>query len=179
MTIASRITVNVRVLMTCIFVCFMSQVALAEAPLALTKQSPLILKIQRSVPYYTLPISAMRKVNGEIGAEYNLFLSGNLTSYTWEMLPGLSAKIAHNIALDELKTQDTQVMYQCHGRTCGSSNQWANKVFGESRLYGLNAQQSYAALKKDALDGVYYYALYSTQRGNKKVYLHLDVIQEK
>lgn len=181
MTIASRVKVRARVLISFIFVGLMSQASQAsqaEMSLAVTKQSPLVQQTQRSVPYYTLPISAMRKVNGVIGAEYNLFLSGNLSSYTWEMLPGLSAKTAYDSAVQELKTQDTKVMYECNGRTCGSSNHWANQVFDESRLYGLNTQQAYAALKKDTLKGVYY-ALYSTQRGNKKVYLHLEIIQQK
>jgi hypothetical protein len=69
------------------------------------------------------------------------------------------------------------VIYQCQGRSCGSSHQWANEVFHQARLYGLVAKQSYAALKKDTPQGLDYYALYSTERGNKKVYLHLEMIQ--
>jgi len=104
-------------------------------------------------------------------------LSGQLSSYTWEMMPGLSAKMVHENALAELKAVNVEVLYQCHGRSCGSSNQWANQVFHQSRLYGLDSQQSYAALKQDTLKGQNYYALYSTERGNKKVYLHLEMIK--
>ncbi len=152
--------------------------AQAEAPLSITKTSQLINQTQINTPYYTLPTSAIRKVNGVIAAEYNLFLSGQLTSYTWQMTPGLSAKIAHDKALGELTMQSAQVLFQCEGRLCGSSNQWANQVFGESRLYGLDNQQAYAVLKQDTPEGPIYYALYSTQRGNKKVFLQLEMIQE-
>lgn len=176
MTFSSRLTVSASVLMSCIFVAFASH---AQVSLAVAEHSPLVEQTQGNVPYYTLPISAMRKVNGVIGAEDNIFLSGDLTTTTWQMLPGLSAKSAYDKALEELKSEDTQVIYQCHGRACGSSNHWANQVFNNSRLYGLTTEQFYAALKKDTLNGPHYYALYSTERGNKQVYLHLEIIQGK
>jgi hypothetical protein len=176
MTIYSRLIASTGLLMGCIFISLTAQ---AQFSLTVAEQSPIIQKTQRSALYYTFPISAMRKVNGVIGAEYNLFLSGNLTGTTWQMLPGLSAKTAYDSALKELKAKNAQVIYQCHGRACGSSNQWANQVFSQSRLYGLDTQQSYAALKQDTLNGPHYYALYSTERGNKKVYLHLEMIQGK
>tara|TARA_B100000809_G_scaffold265553_1_gene324758 strand:- start:11015 stop:11551 length:537 start_codon:yes stop_codon:yes gene_type:complete len=174
MAIFSRLTSNASILISCFCV---SLVAQAEVNLDVTQNSFLIQQTQISAPYYTLPTSAMRKVNGVIGAEYNLSLSGQLSSYTWEMMPGLSAKMVHEKALTELKAVNVEVLYQCHGRSCGSSNQWANQVFHQSRLYGLDSQQSYAALKQDTLKGQNYYALYSTERGNKKVYLHLEMIK--
>ena len=174
MAIFSRLTANASILISCFCVSLAAQ---AEVTLSVTENSLLIEQTELSAPYYTLPTSSMRKVNGVIGAEYNLSLSGQLSSYTWEMMPGISAKIAYDKALEELKTVNAQVLYQCHGRSCGSSNQWANQVFHQSRLYGLDSQQSYAALKQDTLKGVNYYALYSTERGNRKVYLHLEMIQ--
>ena len=46
----------------------------AETTLEVTKNSRLIEQVQRDAPFYTLPISAMRKVNGVIAAEYNMQL---------------------------------------------------------------------------------------------------------
>jgi len=174
MAFFSRLIGNASILISCFCVSLSAQ---AEVALGVTENSILIEQTELNAPYYTLPTSAMRKVNGVIGAEYNLSLSGHLSSYTWEMMPGLSAKIAYDKALEELNTDNAEVLYQCHGRSCGSSNQWANQVFHQSRLYGLDSQQSYAALKQDTLKGAIYYALYSTERGNKKVYLHLEMIQ--
>jgi hypothetical protein len=174
MAVFSRLSGGLSILISCLCVSFSAQ---AEITLGVAETSRLVERSQLGAPYYILPTSAMRKVNGEIGAEFNLYLSGQLTSYTWEMMPGLSAKVAYDTALEELTLADAEVIYQCHGRACGSSIQWANKVFNQSRLYGLDTQQSYAALKKDTPQGLDYYALYSTQRGNKKVYLHLEMIQ--
>ena len=174
MAIFSRLTGNAKVLICCLCVSLSAQ---AEVTLTVTENSRLIEQTQLSAPYYILPTSAMRKVNGVIGAEYNSYLSGQLMTYTWEMISGVSAKMAHDKALEELLTLDAKVIYQCHGRPCGSSNQWANQVFHQSRLYGLDSKQSYAALKQDTTNGPNYYALYSTERGNRKVYLHLEMIQ--
>ena len=175
MAIFSRLTVKAGMLIGGLCLSLAVQ---AEVGLGITKSSQLINSEQIETPYYTLPTSAMRKVNGLIAAEYNLFLAGQLTRSTWQMIPGLSAQIAYDKALEELTGANANVLYQCHGRLCGSSNQWANQVFGESRLYGLDNKQSYAALKQDTPKGPIYYALYSTQRGNKKIYLHLEMLQQ-
>ncbi|MDC9720438.1 MAG: DUF4892 domain-containing protein [Gammaproteobacteria bacterium] len=154
----------------------LSTFALADIHLEVAKNGRLVEQVQVGAPYYTLPISAMRKVNGVIGAEYSLDLSGQLTSYTWEMIAGISAETVHAKAMDSLHAHGAQVIFQCSGRTCGSSNQWANQVFHQSRLYGLDGSQAYAALKQETPDELVYYALYSTKRGNRKVYLHLEII---
>ena len=165
---------------TCIFIGWLcvSLGAHAGVTLEITKNSRLVNQSQLETPYYILPTGSMRKVNGVVKAEYSLSLSGQLTRHTWEMPPGLSAKIAYDKALEELKMLAAKVIFQCQGRFCGSSHQWANEVFGESRLYGLDNQQSYAALKQKTATGSNYFALYSTERGNKKVYLHLEMIQD-
>jgi hypothetical protein len=150
----------------------------ADFDLQLTKQSPLIQQSQQASPYYTLPLSAMRKVNGVIGAEYDRMLSGTLTRATWQMQPGLSAQNAFKIILGELTDKQAKILYQCFGRKCGSSNQWANQVFQEARLYGIDAKQAYAALEQTMGNNQTHYALYATERGNKKVFLHLDRIQK-
>jgi|TARA_B110001469_G_scaffold124617_1_gene138628 hypothetical protein len=175
MVIFSRCMAN-----TCIFMAWLcvSLGAQAGVTLEITKNSRLVNQTQLETPYYILPTGSMRKVNGVVKAEYNLELSGQLTRYTWDMIPGLSAKTSHHKALKELQLADAQVIFQCQGRSCGSSHKWANEVFGESRLYGLDKQQSYAALKQKTATGSNYFALYSTERGNKKVYLHLEMIQE-
>ena len=62
------------------------------------------------------------------------------------------------------------------GRECGSSSLWANAVFDNSTLYGSDDQQSYALMRlaeprQDSL-----VALYSITRGNKRAYLHAELL---
>ena len=134
----------------------------------------LIERTSLGAPYYVLPTSSMRKVNGVIAAEHNVFLSGELTAHTWEITPGMGPQRAHERVALELHNVGAEVLFHCSGRACGSSNQWANQVFHQSRLYGLDTQQSYTSMQRKTDVGVTYYALYSTEKGNHKVYLHLE-----
>lgn len=142
----------------------------ADVELDFATGARLVAQGEVDAPYYILPVSSIRKVNGVIAAEHNLYLAGTLMTYTWEIVPGIGAERAHDLALSKLKQIGAEVLFTCQGRACGSSNQWANQVFQQSRLYGLDKQQSYTALQQTSD----YYALYTTQRGNRKVYLHLE-----
>lgn len=149
----------------------------ADVALNMAPGSRLVERATLGAPYYVLPISSMRKVNGIIAAEHNLYLTGELSAYTWQVVPGMGAERAHLSSLSQLQQAGAEVLFDCQGRACGSSNQWANQVFHESGLYGLDEQQSYTALKQKVPDGVDYYALYTIQKGNRKVYLHLEYLQ--
>ncbi|MGI9325133.1 MAG: DUF4892 domain-containing protein [Pseudomonadales bacterium] len=62
-----------------------------------------------------------------------------------------------------------RLVYQCSGRDCGRSNDWANTVFSQSSLYGPDGQQRYLAADLGAaLLGVYV-----IRRGNQRVFVHL------
>lgn len=69
-----------------------------------------------------------------------------------------------------------ELLFECHGRECGSSNQWANRIFGISKLYGPQRYQHYLAANISTADGPLLIALYSIQRGNKRVYTQLDLL---
>jgi hypothetical protein len=175
MAIFSRLAFGLSVVISCLS---LSLAAQAQVASGVVDTGVLLDSTQHSAAYYVLPISSIRKVNGAVGAEDNVYLSGQITRYTWQIMPNISAKVAHDRAIEKLTLADAKVVFKCHGRACGSSSQWANDVFDQSRLYGLATEQSYTALKQDTDNGPNYYALYSTQRGNRKVYLHLVVIKE-
>jgi len=158
---------------------FFPQIGYADLDVGLAQNYRLVERVQIGAPYYVLPVSSMRKVNGIIGAEHTVQLSGELYSYTWQVVPGITSQQAHLQALQSLLTDGAEVLFECQGRACGSSNQWANQVFHQARLYGLDAQQSYTAFKLKGAAGFDYYAVYTIERGNHKVYLHIDLVQGK
>jgi hypothetical protein len=67
---------------------------------------------------------------------------------------------------------DGEILFSCTGRDCGRSNDWANQVFHQAILYGPDSNQRYFALQRD--DQLL--ALYVIERGNKRVYAHLQVL---
>lgn len=89
---------------------------------------------------------------------------------TYEMPPGtqLEDVIEHYESV-----LDTEPLFSCRGRDCGRSNLWANEVFKRASLYGPDANQFYfAGEKAGAL-----IALYVIERGNKRIYAHLEVLR--
>ena len=63
------------------------------------------------------------------------------------------------------------VAFECEGRDCGRSTAWANGVFGVKELVAPDASQFYlAATFDDRLA-----AIYVVQRGNRRVYAHVDL----
>mgnify|MGYP003958983529 CR=1 FL=1 len=127
---------------------------------------------------YHLPLGAMRKVNGVIGAENSRQLQGQLERITWKIAPDYTAHDVHNQLIQQLQSSGARLLFTCQGRACGSSNQWANNTFRQAILYGIDRQQVYAALAIEVDSKQYHYAIYATRRGNRKVYLHADIISE-
>lgn len=70
-------------------------------------------------------------------------------------------------ALDALAMR---VEFTCRGRDCGRSTVWANDVFGVKELVAPDSAQFYLA----ASDGRVLLAIYVVQRGNRRVYAHVD-----
>jgi hypothetical protein len=89
---------------------------------------------------------------------------------TYEMPPGVQTGdvIDHYLAII-----GGDPLFTCRGRDCGRSNLWANEIFNRAMLYGPDDNQFYYA-------GRYHdhlIALYVIERGNKRVYAHLEVLK--
>ena len=65
------------------------------------------------------------------------------------------------------------MVFACEGRACGSSNYWANTVFGTSRLYG-PAEDQYYMLGR-ATDR--YTMIYLARRGTGQAYAMVQSLQ--
>ena len=64
-----------------------------------------------------------------------------------------------------------EIAFTCHGRDCGRSTVWANDVFGVKELVAPDSAQFYLA----AAIGDGLLAIYVVQRGNRRVYAHVDM----
>ena len=66
-----------------------------------------------------------------------------------------------------------ELAFSCRGRECGRSTVWANDVFGVKELVAPDSAQFYLAAK----EGAQLISVYVVQRGNRRVYAHVDVAQ--
>jgi len=122
---------------------------------------------------YRLVLGGLEKVNGVIIPEDEQRLAGELVQLTYRIPSNHSPEEAYSHLSTQLLNSGAAELFSCQGRACGSSNQWANSIFKYSRLYGVDNSQWYGAFQSEGQ----YYILYAVQRGNKRVYLRLEVLE--
>ncbi|MDX1588624.1 MAG: DUF4892 domain-containing protein [Oleiphilaceae bacterium] len=122
---------------------------------------------------YRLYAGAVREVRGEAvsGNSLELEMAGKKRLISTARGVSLEAVKAHYHKA--LEARQAEVVFSCTGRSCGSSNVWANEVFDESTLYGRDEDQFYrVSAWRDANDRVQLNSLYIVQRGNRQVMVH-------
>lgn len=70
-----------------------------------------------------------------------------------------------------LAARGAEVAFACRARDCGRSTTWANDVFGVKELVAPDAAQFYIAAAQGDLRA----SIYVVQRGNRRVYAHVDL----
>lgn len=130
---------------------------------------------QRKIPEYRLILGGLEKVNGVITPEREARYKGGLTRITYRIPDGHGAREPFLHFRSQLQKQNAEILFECEGRDCGSSNYWANSIFRYSKLYGVDRTQSYLA----ARIGQTYFAVYSVIRGNKRVFAHVEALQSE
>jgi len=138
-------------------------------------QSQLISSEQRQEPDYRLMLSGIMKINGRIRTDRDQRLQASLSRMTWQLPDGYDPQSGFSFLRAQLDDRGAQVMFECSGRQCGPSSIWANDVFDQSRLYGIDNTQFYAAMRLDQA----HVALYAVRRGNGRVFLHMDVLENE
>jgi hypothetical protein len=127
---------------------------------------------------YRLALGAMEKINNRWVPEREQRLSGSLSKKTYAIDEGHSASEVFDYFLQQIKQLGGRELFACEGRTCGSSNSWANNHFQVKLLYGLDDRQEYSVLEVEQSNGQRaYVSIYGVTRGNKRNYLQLEVIK--
>lgn len=126
---------------------------------------------------YVLALSSYKKIAGSWRVDRQQRLAGTLARYTLELPEGHSASKGFDFYLDQLQAFNTRELFHCMSRDCGTSNSWANNHFKIQQLYGLDQYQQYGVYEVINADAKpFYVSLYAVQRGNKRVYLQLDIL---
>jgi hypothetical protein len=132
---------------------------------------------QQEVIDHEIGLGAIQKVRGEWRFKHSERLSGNLLSYTWQIVDGFtSAEVMAELLDSVAKGEGTSELFRCKGRACGQGAQWANRVFHQRLLYGRGDSQRYRAY---AIQGENDYRLvaYSAARTADRQYLHVELLR--
>jgi hypothetical protein len=129
----------------------------------------------RTVRDHRLATGSMRKVGGQWSPEQELRKAGELSRITSQIPDGHGPRDVFEFYRERFAGVEARAIYLCSERDCGSSNSWANDVFGVKQLYGLDQEQYYGIFEVvDEEDRLSYLVVYTVMRGNKRVYAHLE-----
>lgn len=168
---AVRFIGGVLVLLVC------SELFAADLPVQNYHNARVIFQSNAETDEYVLALGSYKKIAGSWRVDRQQRLSGKLARYTLELPEGHSANNGFDFYLDQLQNFNFRELFHCESRNCGTSNSWANNHFKIQQLYGLDQFQQYGAYEVTTADEKpFYVALYAVQRGNKRVYLQLDVL---
>ncbi len=149
----------------------------ADLPVQNYPNARVMYQSQAQVDEYILALSSYKKIAGNWRLDRQQRLKGNLARYTLELPERHSASNGFEFYLDQLQNFNFRELFHCKGRDCGTSNSWANNHFKLQQLYGLDQFQQYGAYEVTSVDNKpFFIALYAVQRGNKRVYVQLDVL---
>ncbi len=123
---------------------------------------------------YPLTLGTFEKINGESTAVKEAYVEGRLESATLEIIRPYKLDSAWMHIQNYFKSKSSQLIFDCEGFSCGSSNTWANKRFEVKQLYGLDASQHYQVWRVKFENVSVFVSVYLVQRGNRRVYLQLE-----
>ncbi len=116
-----------------------------------------------------LVLSRIDRIRRDLRVQEKLELDASVEWATYLMPEGASVADVMQHYRDEL---GGDLLFGCQGRDCGRSNDWANQIFQQAILYGLDRTQQYAAWEWQGRLA----SLYAVERGNGRVYARLQVL---
>lgn len=135
---------------------------------------------QAERPQYLLAVGRIQNKNGISAPEHWLQLpQGYLTTETFRVTSSKdTAKIFQHYR-SQLQQAGKKIIFECSSRECGTSIDWANQVFKLSTLYGVDRKQHYIAAQRQQGNLTEYAAIYVTERGTGRIYVHTEIYQTK
>ncbi|WP_439106786.1 DUF4892 domain-containing protein [Congregibacter sp.] len=132
----------------------------------------------RVVRDYLVPLGAIEKIRGAWAPRRSERLSGELAGYTWRVLDGYTT-VEMIDELDERLGQDEGIskVFSCEARACGSSVQWANRIFQQRLLYGTEVSQRYRVYTLEHGGDSYRLLIYGSARSSDRQYLHVEALK--
>lgn len=122
-----------------------------------------------------LILGAIQRISGNLKPEAEIRVAAKVEHWLWQLPVGHTSAEGFE-SLKEQVAVSTSTLFQCQGRSCGLSNDFANQVFGQSILYGRDSDQYYwVGLSDGKTPSVW--LIYTSQRSAKRVYAYVEKIQ--
>lgn len=124
---------------------------------------------------YEFVLSPVESVARELQIDESVRIPARYVRETWEMPRSATFNEIRDYLQGRLRERGFTTLFDCEGRDCGRSNLWANHIWRLAVLYGPNTSQFYLAVQQQ--DQGLLAALYLVERGNRRIYANLDIVE--
>ncbi|WP_299774194.1 DUF4892 domain-containing protein [uncultured Pseudoteredinibacter sp.] len=141
-----------------------------------SKVSRVVYDSKAETQQWLLPLGPIERIDGLWQPEQSRQLEGKLRRRTLEFRAENSEAGLFRDYEQLLKKQGAQLLFNCLGRDCGQSNNWANRYFNIYQLYGREDSQRLSSYfwQSSGLD--HFALLYLVRRGNQRIYLQQELL---
>jgi hypothetical protein len=121
-------------------------------------------------------LGAVERMKGVVIAEKDVRLNGEVESQVWQAPAGHNIDEVHDFYRRQAQKNGLDRIFDCRGRACGTSNDYANQVFGKSLLTARDADQRYwVGIKWDGKEGQLW-LIYTVQKVSKGTLVYFEKI---
>lgn len=124
---------------------------------------------------YVFILSPVESAARELQIDESIRLPAHFSRETWEMPRNATFSEIREYLRGSLRERGFTTLFECEGRDCGRSDLWANHIWQLAVLYGPNTSQFYIAMQDE--DRGLLAALYLVERGNRRIYANLDIVE--
>ena len=119
-----------------------------------------------------LPLGPIKRVGRELRLDASRRLVAERTQVTYRMPDESDLQEVFDHYRRRVEGGRGEVLFLCQGRSCGSSNSWANQIFHIPTLYGPEDSQRLlvAAFEEESA----YLLVYAIRRGTRRLFVHLE-----
>lgn len=124
---------------------------------------------------HPMPLSALERVSNRLVIEAKTEVAGTRSNFLYRVSEVTTLEKAVSYYKELLMVQG-RIAYSCDQRNCGSSNLWANDIFGNRNLAARDSDQAYFAGRLD--DGVHqgWLSVYAVSNVRRIDYIYLSFI---
>ena len=124
---------------------------------------------------HPIPLSAIKRVSNSLRIEKKTDIAGERSNYLYRVDEVVTLEYVAN-AYHTLLREQGDLVYECLQRSCGSSNDWAHKVFDERNLAGRDSNQQYfAGFLDDGLNQGWL-SVYAIENARRVPYVYVSFI---
>ncbi len=121
-------------------------------------------------------LGSLQSSRGQVVPEAQERVRGDLTRILYEVADGFSGQEVFDYFVEQMRARGYREMFRCAGRGCGSSEYWANDIFGKRILYGPVRNQYYLAMASQP-PGRFYISAYVVTRSNRQLLAFLEIVE--